>query len=230
MKDTVIAIDGPSGSGKSTIAKIVANRLNLTYLDTGAMFRAIGFMLVNDKVDYEKDDQTVINYLNSLEFEYGVDKNTLIQINERNLTEKIREHEVSKLASMVSKVNAVREYLKFIQRKIASHKPSVLEGRDIGTVIFPNAALKIYLTADSKVRAERRFNELVEKDPSNKSKYTVESIQKDIETRDYHDKNREIAPLVKADDAVEIDTSFSSIEEVAEQVISEYNKLENKFN
>lgn len=230
MKDKVIAIDGPSGSGKSTVAKIVATKLKLTYLDTGSMFRAIGYMLVNDNIDYEKDDQLVKEYLNQLDFEYGLDENTLIKINGINLTEKIREHEVSKLASMVSKSNAVREYLKFIQRNIASKKPSVLEGRDIGSVIFPNAALKIYLTAESKVRAERRYKELCEKDSENQEKYSIKSIQKDIETRDYHDKNREIAPLVKADDAIEVNTSFISIEEVAERIISEYNKLDIKFN
>lgn len=233
-KDKVIAIDGPSGSGKSTIAKLVARRLGLTYLDTGAMFRALGYCLRSLDLDLSKglsseESELVANYLSDLNFEYGVDDKILIRINNEDLTEKIREHEISKLASMVSKFEEVRNYLKKIQRKIASEKKSVLEGRDIGTIIFPNAAVKIYLTADARVRAERRYEQLIEQDNNNKDKFTLEEILEDIETRDKHDKNRDIAPLVKAEDAIEIDTSFLTVDEVAERIISEYNNRRNIF-
>lgn len=234
-KEKVIAIDGPSGSGKSTIAKIVSNKLSLTYLDTGAMFRAIGYFVSKLDIDFSKMELTnseiklVEELLESLDFEYGVNENILIRVNGEDLTEKIREHEVSKLASLTSKFPQVRNYLKTKQRDIATVKPSVLEGRDIGTVIFPNAAIKIFLTADPVVRAERRYSQLVQKNSLNKDKYSVEKIKEDIEDRDAQDANRTIAPLVKASDAIEIDTSNLSIEEVAEIIIEAYNNKKEFF-
>jgi cytidylate kinase len=234
-KEKVIAIDGPSGSGKSTIAKIVSNKLSLTYLDTGAMFRAIGYFVSKLDIDFSKMELTnseiklVEELLESLDFEYGVNENILIRVNGEDLTEKIREHEVSKLASLTSKFPQVRNYLKTKQRDIATKKPSVLEGRDIGTVIFPNAAIKIFLTADPVVRAERRYSQLVQKNSLNKDKYSVEKIKEDIEDRDAQDANRTIAPLVKASDAIEIDTSNLSIEEVAEIIIEAYNNKKEFF-
>jgi cytidylate kinase len=234
-KEKVIAIDGPSGSGKSTIAKIVSNKLSLTYLDTGAMFRAIGYSIRKLDIDFSKNELTksesesVQNLLDSLKFEYGVDDKTLIRVNDEDLSEKIREHEISTLASLTSKFSPVRNYLKSIQRDIAILKPSVLEGRDIGTVIFPNAAVKIFLTADPEVRAERRYSQLIEKDESNRDKYSVGKIMKDIEERDAQDANRSIAPLTKASDAIEIDTSYLSIEEVAESIIEAYNNKKELF-
>lgn len=234
-KDKVIAIDGPSGSGKSTIAKIVSNKLKLTYLDTGAMFRAIGYSINKLNIDYSKmklsdeEHNAVQTLLEELNFEYGVDENILIRVDGEDLTQKIREHEVSTLASLTSKFSQVRNYLKDKQRQIARQKASVLEGRDIGTVIFPNAAVKIFLTADPKVRAQRRYTQLIENDASNKSKYSVESIMKDIEQRDAQDANRKIAPLTKADDAISIDTSYLSIEEVANRIIEAYNNKKELF-
>jgi len=234
-KEKVIAIDGPSGSGKSTIAKIVSNKLSLTYLDTGAMFRAIGYFVSKLDIDFSKMELTnseiklVEELLESLDFEYGVNEKILIRVNGEDLTEKIREHEVSKLASLTSKFPQVRNYLKTKQRDIATVKPSVLEGRDIGTVIFPNAAIKIFLTADPVVRAERRYSQLVQKNSLNKDKYSVEKIKEDIEDRDAQDANRTIAPLIKASDAIEIDTSNLSIEEVAEIIIEAYNNKKEFF-
>lgn len=234
-KSKVIAIDGPSGSGKSTIAKLVAEQLGLTYLDTGAMFRALGYVLSKSDIDYSQEgiDTTEIyetqKILSELNFEYGVDDKILIRIDGEDLTEKIREHQVSALASQVSKFAVIRQYLKEKQREIAKLKPSVLEGRDIGTVIFPNAALKIFLTADPKVRAQRRYEQLIEKDPVNKDKFSVEQILADIEARDEQDKQREIAPLVKADDAVAIDTSALDIDSVKNKIIELYNERQEHF-
>lgn len=234
-KSKVIAIDGPSGSGKSTIAKLVAKELGLIYLDTGAMFRALGFVLSKTTIDYSKDGLDALELtethkiLSNLDFEYGVDENTLIRIDGLDLTEKIREHHVSLLASQVSRFGVIRHYLKEKQREIAKQKPSVLEGRDIGTVIFPSAALKIFLTADPKVRAERRFQQLVEKDPTNKEKFSVSQIMADIEERDRQDKQREIAPLTQAEDAIGIDTSSIDIDSVKNKIIAFYNERKDQF-
>jgi len=235
MKQKVIAIDGPSGSGKSTIAKIISQKLNLTYLDTGAMFRAIAYSLKDLSIDFTKDEldkdeiETVSKYLQSLKFEYGVSESILVRLNDNNLTDEIREHYVSDLASRTSKFPIIRNYLKDKQREIANTKPSVLEGRDIGTVIFPGALVKIFLTADSKVRAKRRYDQLVEKDPDTASSLSVKSIQADIESRDALDQSRETAPLKMANDAISIDTSNKSIEEVADEIISEYDKKKELF-
>ena len=235
-KTKVIAIDGPSGSGKSTIAKMVARELNLTYLDTGAMFRALAHVLEKTGIDYSRDFLTDEQHhqtqqiLNNINFEYGVDDNTLIMINGENLTEKIREHHVSLLASQISKFAIIRNYLKEKQREIAGVHPSVLEGRDIGTVIFPNAALKIFLTAAPKVRAIRRYEQLIEKESSNQEKYSVEQILKDIEARDLQDTQREVAPLIKASDAIEIDTSTMSIDSVKDKIIQLYQEKKALFN
>lgn len=234
-KSKVIAIDGPSGSGKSTIAKLVAQSLKLTYLDTGAMFRALGYVLSKSGIDFSKEGLDAIEIsetqkiLANLDFQYGVSDSVLIQINGEDLTEKIREHQVSALASQVSKFAVVRQYLKEKQREVAKLKPSVLEGRDIGTVIFPNAALKIFLTADPQIRAQRRFDQLVEKDPKNSSLYSVEQILKDIEQRDLQDRQREIAPLAQADDAIAIDTTSFSIDQVQAKIIDLYKQRADLF-
>lgn len=199
------------------------------------MFRALGYVLSKSDIDYSQEgiDSTEIyetqKILSELNFEYGVDDKILIRIDGEDLTEKIREHQVSALASQVSKFAVIRQYLKEKQREIAKLKPSVLEGRDIGTVIFPNAALKIFLTADPKVRAQRRYEQLIEKDPVNKDKFSVEQILADIEARDEQDKQREIAPLVKADDAVAIDTSALDIDSVKNKIIELYNERQEHF-
>lgn len=227
-KSKVIAIDGPSGSGKSTIAKIVAEKLSLTYLDTGAMFRAVALGINQADISFE-DINSMKSYLSKINFEYGVSSDVLIQINGVNFTEKIREHDVSTMASIVSKYDFIRNFLKEQQRKIAMQKPSILEGRDIGTVIFPNAALKYYLNADPKIRAKRRFDQLVEKDPSLTAKYSEMQILKDIETRDFEDENREVAPLKRADDALILDTTSMDIDQVVDSIIVEFNKRINLF-
>jgi cytidylate kinase len=234
-KEKVIAIDGPSGSGKSTIAKIIADKLQLTYLDTGAMFRSIAYVMHKLAIDYDKPELTesesnqVATFLESLDFEYGVSNDVLIRIDGEDLTHKIREHQVSGMASMISKFPVVRNYLATIQRKIAKIKPSILEGRDIGTVIFPKAAVKIFLTASPAIRAKRRYEQLIEKDPANIDRYDVAQIEKDIADRDKQDSSRAIAPLKKASDAIEIDTSKLTIDEVCDAIIAQYHKQQSHF-
>lgn len=221
-KSNVIAIDGPSGSGKSTIAKKLAQQLNLTYLDTGALYRAIAFTLDDLNISAEDDTNSIQDVLGKLKFQYGQSESELIVINDVNLSQKIREHNISELASIYSKLPVVRDFLKSFQRDFAKTNPSVLEGRDIGTVIFPDAELKIFLTADPEVRAGRRFKQLQEMGQTN---IDVEAILNDIKTRDEADRSRKVAPLIKADDAIEIDTSSDSIDEVIVQIKNLYRKL-----
>lgn len=231
----VIAIDGPSGSGKSTIAKMVAAELSLIYLDTGAMFRALGYILNQTDIDLtqpvlnEAESSKMKSILENLTFEYGVNNDILIRIDGEDLTQKIREHEVSGLASLVSKYGIVRDYLKIKQREIVIDQASVLEGRDIGTVVFPNAALKIFLTADAQVRALRRYEQLIEKDEKNRANYSVKQILNDIEQRDKQDKERAIAPLIRAHDAIEIDTSFLDITGVKSKIIDLFMAKKSSF-
>lgn len=235
-KDKVIAIDGPSGSGKSTIAKIIAQKLNLTYLDTGAMFRSLAYVLNRLPIDFNKqtltesEQQQVEQCLQEMHFEYGISPEILIRIDGEDLTSKIREHHVSAMASKISKFSIVRDYLALKQRQIALKRASILEGRDIGTVIFPKAAVKIFLTASASIRAKRRYEQLVEKDASNQQKYDQATIEKDIIARDQQDEQRTIAPLVKASDAIEIDTSSMSINEVCDRIIDEYHQRQHLFN
>lgn len=219
MKDKVIAIDGPSGSGKSTITVELAKKLGFTYLDTGAMFRALGVLLSENNFEVENpsgnDLQEITSFLEELKFEYAPSESILIRINDRDFTQKIREHQVSKLASIVSKIIPVRDYLKEAQRSIAKKRNSILEGRDIGTVIFPDAALKIYLTATSEVRAQRRLKELEERGEKD---LDLAQIKADIEKRDYEDMNRDIAPLKKADDAIEINSDNRQISDIVNEI------------
>lgn len=218
-KTNVIAIDGPSGSGKSTVAKEVSKKLKLTYLDTGAMFRALGFVL-NEQNISASDTEKITSFLEKIKFDYAVSSTSLVVINDIDLTKKIREHHVSKLASIYSQAVPVRDYLKKLQRDIANKVPSILDGRDIGTVIFPHALLKVYLNADSKIRAERRLAELKIKDPN--KEYNFEKILSDIEARDLADRSREIAPLKKAEDAIEIDSTSLSVSEIVDQIVTNY--------
>lgn len=225
-KSKVIAIDGPSGSGKSTVAKKVAANLELTYLDTGAMFRAIALYLTNKEVT-SAETKKIAELLEKLQFEYQPEESVLIRLDGGDLTEKIREHHVSQLASKYSQVTEIRNYLKKMQRAIASVRPSILEGRDIGTVIFPDAALKIFLTAKPEVRAQRRLEELRERSPNESYEYQV--ILNDIIKRDQSDQNRAVAPLVKADDAVEIDTSDKTIKMIIEEITSLFQERKKDF-
>ena len=210
----VIAIDGSSGSGKSTIAQIVAKKIGHTYIDTGAMFRAIGLHLKSMGVS-ETDLDGISKELSQFNFQYGVSDEELVNINGVNLTTDIRQHFVSDIASRYSKIPLIRDYLREFQRQLAVSKSCVMEGRDIGTVIFPKAYLKIFLTATDRVRAQRRQTQLELKG----EKVDLETLIDDIKKRDERDSKRDLAPLLKADDAHEILTDDLEIDDVVSKII-----------
>ena len=197
------------------------------------MFRALAYKLNTLDIDFSRDTLTsteeleVERFLDNLDFQYAPTENVLISVNGEDLTRKIREHHVSKLASQTSKFSVVREFLANLQRKIAKRSPCILEGRDIGTVIFPNAALKFYLTANSDVRAQRRLEQLQEKGKADG--LTLKQIKEDIEKRDDQDTQREVAPLKKADDAFEIDTSNRTVKEVLNLMFNLFQDKESLF-
>lgn len=206
----VIAIDGPAGAGKSTIAKAMAEKLAYIYIDTGAMYRAVAYAALRDGVAV--DDAAGLTALAAaadidMRAEGGINR---ILLNGEDVTEAIRRPEVGAAASPVSAVGGVREHLVAAQRKLAARGCVVMDGRDIGTVVLPNADCKIFLTADLEERVDRRYNELVAKGIAT----TREAVREDIETRDYRDSHRENSPLKQAEDAVYLDSSGLSIAEV----------------
>lgn len=214
IKAKVIAIDGPSGSGKSTIAKEVSSELNILYIDTGSMFRALGYICDKNSIKFQESDELKL-FLNSLDINYGESKDCLISINGENLTEIIREHRVSELASKISSIPSVRSYLLKLQQQIASTSFCVMEGRDIGTVVFPNSFCKVFLTATPEVRAQRRLDQLKEK---GSTELTFDQILKDVKDRDYRDINRDEAPLKQAEDAIRLDTTELNLKEVIQEI------------
>ncbi|MBR2530313.1 MAG: (d)CMP kinase [Lachnospiraceae bacterium] len=211
-----IAIDGPAGAGKSTIAKLVAKQLGFIYVDTGAMYRAMALFLIRNGID--KDDTPGIEKtceLADISITHTDGKQVVLLMGE-NVNDHLRTEEVGNMAS-ASSVNAkVREKLVALQQKLASHEDVVMDGRDIGTVVLPDSRCKIYLTASSDVRARRRYDELVAKGES----ADLDKIRADIEERDQRDMTRANSPLKQADDAVLIDSSNMSIEEVKDAIIS----------
>ena len=210
-----IAIDGPAGAGKSTIARLAAKELGFVYVDTGAMYRAIALYLLDSKTDIN-DEVALKNALDNIHinivYEAGVQH---VFLDLQDVSTEIRSEKVGNMASTSSALPPVREKLLDLQRGIAAKNDVIMDGRDIGTNILPNAELKIYLTASVDVRAKRRYDELV----LHGEKPDLEVIKKDIETRDYQDMNRDIAPLKQADDAVLIDSSEMTISEVVDEII-----------
>jgi len=210
-----IAIDGPAGAGKSTIARQAAKRLGFLYVDTGAMYRAIALYLLDTETDTDdsdalKDalDQIRINIVYEQDVQH-------VFLNLQDVSAEIRSEKVGNMASRTSQIKAVREKLLDLQRDIARENNVIMDGRDIGTNILPDAELKIFLTASVDVRARRRYDEL-----RNMGEWPdLEVIKSDIEQRDYQDMNREIAPLKQAEDAVLIDSSEMSIDEVVDEII-----------
>lgn len=210
-----IAIDGPSGAGKSTVAKMISRKLNILYLDTGAMYRAVGLKALRNNVDIssETEVKTMLDDTNvEIRYENGVQK---IFLDKENVDGFIREHAVSKAASDISAIPCVRLKMVELQREIAFKNDCVLDGRDIGSFVLPNAFPKVFLTASPQERAKRRQLQLAEKGEN----ISFEKILADIRERDANDENRAFAPLVKAMDAVLIDSSDLTAEQVCEKII-----------
>ena len=203
-----IAIDGPAGAGKSTIAKRAAKELSFIYVDTGAMYRSIALGLLRGGVDIE-DTQALEKALEQIEVSIGYENHEQqVFLNQENVSGLIRTEEVSRMASAASAKPQVRAKLTELQRSLARREDVLMDGRDIGTMILPDAQLKIYLTASVHTRALRRYKELIERGED----CSLEDIEKDIEERDYRDMHRETAPLCQAEDAVLIDSSEMTID------------------
>lgn len=210
-----IAIDGPAGAGKSTIAKLVAKNLGYIYVDTGAMYRTVALSLLRAGTDTSNADavaEAIKDIVISIQYEDGAQQ---VYLNDENVTGFLRTEEVGNMASKTSAIPCVRAKLLDLQRKLAAENDVVMDGRDIGSNILPNAETKIYLTASSKVRAKRRYDELLAKgEPAD-----LEKIEADIIVRDKQDMEREIAPLVQTEDAILIDSSDMSIDEVVDAIM-----------
>ena len=215
MKNLVIAVDGPAGAGKSTIAKIIADKLNINYIDTGAMYRAITYKCLQNNIDINNEED-VINIAKQCDIDF---KDNNIYLNGNILKDEIRTMEVSNNVSNVAKIKEVRYLMVDIQRNIGKMSSVILDGRDIGSYVFPNADYKFFLVATPEERGNRRYKELINKGYD----VNLEEIIKDIIKRDEIDSNREFAPLVKAEDAIEIDTTGKNIDEVVNSVLSKIN-------
>ncbi len=216
-----IAIDGPAGAGKSTIAKLVAERLDCIYVDTGALYRSLAYFCLNNNIDIEADDKELsglfeecrikVKYFDSIQYVY---------LNDEDISGKIRDEKVGNIASIISSRKPTRDKLLNIQRDIARVENVVMDGRDIGTVVLPDAELKIFLTASVECRAERRYKELINKG----QEVDFEKIKQDIIIRDKQDTEREIAPLCQAEDGILVDSSNLSIDEVCDEIVRLYAK------
>lgn len=210
MKKISIAIDGPSGAGKSTMARKVAAELNYLYVDTGAIYRSVSLYAYRAGVD-KTDAETIVSLLPEIKIDmrYEADGIQHMILNGEDVTDAIRQNEVSLYTSAVAAIPAVRAFLLDLQRDLAATHNVIMDGRDIGTVVLPNATVKIYLTASAQARAQRRWLELQEKgDP-----ITLEQVLEDVQQRDYNDTHRDIAPLRQAEDAVLVDTTTCDLEE-----------------
>lgn len=211
-----VAIDGPAGAGKSTISRAAAGKLGFIYVDTGALYRAVGVYALRNNID-TKDARNVGKSLEKitveLKFADGVQH---VFLNGEDVSEEIRLPEASMAASNVSAIPAVREFLFDLQRDIAAKNNCIMDGRDIGTVVLPHAQIKIFLTASPEIRAMRRFKELEQKG----AKDTYEEVLSDLKIRDYNDSHREIAPLKPAADSVTVDTSGLSLEQSVNKIVS----------
>ena len=216
-----VAIDGPAGAGKSTIAKQVAKENGYIYVDTGAMYRGLAIHFLNLGID-PKDTEKIIEACKDVEVTIGYESGIQqIYVNGENVTAKLRTEEVGNMASMTSAIPEVRGKLLELQRTLAREKDVIMDGRDIGTNVLPDASLKIYLTASADVRAKRRYDELQEKG----TECDIAQIKSDIMARDKQDMEREIAPLCKAEDAILVDSSDMSIPQVIDTIISEFKKI-----
>lgn len=211
MKQIIITIDGWSSCGKSTLARQLAKELGYIYVDSGAMYRAITLYFLRNHVDWTDTDQVhrALGSIN-LEFQYNASSGrSEIYLNGENVEYVIRDLVIAEKVSEIAAIRAIREFAVAQQQKLGAGKGIVMDGRDIGTVVFPGAELKIFMTADNAVRVERRFRELIEKNPN----ITIEEVKSNLEMRDYIDSNREVSPLRKAEDAVVLDNTQLTPEE-----------------
>lgn len=211
----IVAVDGPAGSGKGTITKIVGESENLVYIDTGALYRCVTLCMIRKNIGLDEKEK-IKEILNSINIEFKKENDQkLVYLNGENVSREIREAEVNKLVSQVSHIIEVRESITDLSRKIAKRKQVIMEGRDIGTNVFPNADVKIYLDASAEERAKRRLKQNEEKGIN----IPFEEIVENIKFRDNNDKTSPVAPLKQAEDAIYIDSSNMTIEEVSKEVI-----------
>ncbi len=212
----IVAIDGPAASGKSTTAKMVAKKLEMTYLDTGAMYRAVTLALLRSKTDLD-DYDSVCRVIDELELDiYDKGSKTIVKLDGEDVSQAIRSMPVTENVSVVSAMKYVRQTMVEIQRNIGKKTNCVVEGRDIGTVVFPDAEFKIFMVADVNMRAERRFKDFYEMGENR----SFQEVLADLKRRDEKDSTRAYSPLQKADEAIEIDTSMLSIDQQVEKIIN----------
>lgn len=215
-KKVIIALDGPSGSGKSTVAKRISQELDILYLDTGAMYRAVALEAIKLGVD-TLDEKGVSEFIGDINLEIKYSEGTQHTfLDGEDVSEKIREPQVSMAASNISSLKCVRLKMVEMQRSIAANSSCVLDGRDIGSFVLPNADYKFFITASVDVRADRRYKELTLKG----HKVDFDELKAEIEQRDFNDRNRDFAPLVQAEDAILIDTSFMTVNQVVGKILS----------
>ena len=219
MKNFVIAIDGPAGAGKSTVAKIVAEKLGFLYVDTGAMYRALTLKAMKKNIDF-RNKEKLIKMVENTDMKLYQDTKYRVILDGEDVSEEIRKEEVSKNTHYIASILEIREILWKMQRNFRETCKIVMEGRDIGSKVFPDAQLKIYLDASVEERAKRRYLQLKEKGEA----ADIEEIKKEVIERDKKDKNRKIAPLVKLPDAIYLDTTNLTIEEVVEKIINLYHQ------
>lgn len=212
MEKICIAIDGPAGAGKSTISKIVANKLNIIYIDTGAMYRAITLKLIKNDIDFN-DEWSIHKILDDTHIDFN---NENVLLDGKDVSEDIRLPFINENVSKVAAIGIIRENLVKMQRKMAGSKSVIMDGRDIGTVVLKDADIKIYLTASVEERAQRRYFELIDKGINT----SLEKICEEIKKRDEMDMNRELNPLKKADNAVELDTTGKNIDMVVGEILA----------
>ena len=218
----IVAIDGPAASGKSTAALGVAKALNITHLDTGAMYRAITYGLLKNKIEFA-DLDSVEEYLSSVDLKFfKKDKSTKLLLNDLDITENIRSNNINENVSEVSAIKIVREFMVKFQREMSGDIDCVLEGRDIGTVVFPNADFKFFIIASDEVRANRRLDDLIKVGDKNPGDFEI--VLEELILRDHKDSTRDYSPLKKADDAHEIDTTHLTINEVVNKIVNTVNQ------